>query len=100
MSKLRAHHSIYTIMDVLSYYIKEKLINPLDLFYGTEDRYEALMLWKASEGSEFYYDDFVECWDEENPIVSWKMEILNVHPSDIEINRRQDLLKIIPESER
>ena len=100
MTKIREHNSIYTVMDILSHYIAEGLINPVDLFYETDDRYEALMLWKASEGSNFYREDFLSCWDEENPLLGWKREILSVHQFDIEINKRQGLLKIIPESER
>lgn len=100
MHKLRDHHSIYTTMDMLSNYITCGLINPVDIFYNTYDHYEALMVWKAANGSEFRPSDFAECWDEENPIPGWKKNILSVHPDDIEINRRQDLLKIIPESER
>lgn len=100
MENIRNHKSIYKAMDLLCYYIKDGIIIPTISFYNTDSEYEALMLWKASEKSDFCYDKFISLWDGENPIPGWKKSILQTNQNDIEINKRQSILKIIPESER
>lgn len=104
MEKVKSHHSIYTAMDVLSEYVKDGLINPTVLFMETDDEYDALMLWKSAECSRYDFDDFTNEFYEEGgvgpQIPQWKREILQTDQNDIEINKRQSKLRIVPESER
>lgn len=92
IENLMIHHYVSTTIKLLSYYIKHKIINPVKLFYETDCNYEALMIWKASEGTDFSCEKFFELWDEENPISQEKKKILYTDQNDIIIDNSMDFL--------